>query len=125
MPRIEFMVGRIEPDGLVVGHNGNIDLPVNFVFDSIEKVRVDGQPPELRTVELGQVATVCLAVQEIHCWRALAQVVPRGHAAGLRLKGTGQPELEQLIENLEVREYVYLRSRDAQPFAAADGFAAR
>jgi hypothetical protein len=108
--KVEFLVGRVEPDGLVVGHNGNVDFSVGQMFSTVEKVRVEGKPPDLCSVELGLVASVRLVVQEVHHWRKVVQVAPRGHAIGLRLRGQGIRELSEALLSRREHEYLYLRS---------------
>jgi hypothetical protein len=106
----EFLVSRIEPDGLIVGHCGNVSFPVGQVFTSIEKERVDARPPELQVVPLGVVACVTLIVREVlHC-RAQVQIAPRGHAVGLRLEGESIHELIRALHERKEHEYIYLRS---------------
>ena len=108
MSAMEFQFDSIQR-GLVVGRNGAIDIPLGFIFTSIEKVRVDGDIHNLQTVRLGQVAVVNLALEEVHWFRLKIEVVPRGHSAGLLLRGLGFDTLQAELSNLADREYLYLK----------------
>jgi hypothetical protein len=108
----DFLVESILNDGLVVGANGNIDVPLGTVFTELALTRVDGTPPELVSVELGAVASVRLTVREVEnkFFRKPLQVIPRGHTAGLRLDGEGMERVREALRIKQPREYVSMRA---------------
>jgi len=108
----DFLVERILEDGLVVGSNGNVNVPLGTPFTELTLARVDGTPPDLVTVELGVVANVHLKVCEVEnkLFRSPILAIPRGHFAGLRLEGEGIELLQQALRNRRPREYVSMRA---------------
>ena len=106
---MEFQVDRIEPNGLVVGRNGDADIPVGAIFVSLEKVRVDGDAPDLTSVELG-ITAVDLRLTEVHWFRTTIDAIPRGHSAGLRLDGVGLEAIASALASRREREFLYIRT---------------
>jgi hypothetical protein len=110
MSNIEFLVDRIESNGLIVGRNGHTSVPVGTIFTSIGKTRVDGEPPDLSTIDLGHMASVRLTLKEVHIWRTTVPEIPSGYSAGLRLEGDGLENLLEAISQQQAREFVQLRA---------------
>jgi len=108
MPTADFLVDHIEPNGLVIGRNGDTDVPLGTVFTAIGKSRVEGSAPDLLSVPLGQIAAVRLQLTEVHFFRRLIEAIPRGHAAGLRLEGEGIEKLAAALDARLEREFVHL-----------------
>lgn len=108
----DFLVEGVLDDGLVVGSNGNVDVPLGTPFTEVTLARVDGSPPDLVTVELGVVAKVHLKVREVQnkFFRAPILAIPRGHSAGLRLEGEGIELVQEALQNRRPREYVSMRA---------------
>jgi len=107
---MEFQVDRIEPNGLVVGRNGDADIPVGAIFVSLGKVRVDGDVPDLTSVELGSITAVDLRLTEVHWFRKTIDAIPRGHTAGLRLDGAGLEAIASALASRREREFLYIRT---------------
>lgn len=107
---MEFQIDRFEPDGLVVGRNGYEDIPLGTVFLALAKRRLDGEVPNLITVELGDLAAVDLRLTEVHWFRKLLDVVPSGHSAGLRLEGAGLEVVATALASKREREFIYIRA---------------
>lgn len=104
----EFLVDCVNDRGLVLGRNGDVDIPLGFVFTSIVKTRVEGSPPELRDVPMGRVAVVTLRLVEVHWYRRKIELIPRGHTAGLLLRGEGLRELHAALLHRADGEYLHL-----------------
>jgi hypothetical protein len=110
MNNIEFHVDRIESNGLFIGHNGRVNVPLGTVFTAIYKSRVDGEPPDLLTVEIGVIGRILLTLKEVHMWRTTVPEIPFGHSAGLRLEGDGLDALKEALKQKKDREYVHIRA---------------
>ena len=117
-----FMVESVNEQGLVLGRNGCLDIPVGFVFTSITKVRVEGPTSNLRGIPMGIVCSVSLRVEEIHWYQRAIEVIPGGHSAGLRLSGNGLTELQTSLTRRSNGEYLSLEGPGsiAQPALPAD-----
>ena len=107
---MEFQIDRIEPNGLVVGRNGDADIPVGAVFVSLRKVRVDGDVPDLTTVASGGITALDLRLTEVHWFRTKIDAIPRGHSAGLRLDGVGLETIASALASRREREFLYMRT---------------
>lgn len=108
----DFLVDSILDDGLVVGKNGYIDVPLGTVFTELVLTRVDGTPPDFVSVGLGAVASVRLTVREVEnkFFRKPLVVIPRGHTAGLRLDGEGIERLCEALQAKQPREFISMRA---------------
>jgi hypothetical protein len=107
---VEFLVDHIEPSGLVVGRNGSADVPVGTLFVSIVKTCLDGERPNLSSVELGTVASIGLRLTEVHWYHRMIDVIPGGHTAGLRLEGSGLEALGNALAQKREREFISIRA---------------
>lgn len=107
---MEFQIDRFEPDGLVVGRNGYEDIPLGTLFVALAKRRLDGEVPNVITVELGDLAAVDLRLTEVHWFRKPLDFVPSGHSAGLRLEGAGLEVVATAIASKLEREFIYIRA---------------
>lgn len=107
---MNFQIDRIEPDGLIVGRNSYMDIPVGTEFVALAKCRVDGQLPNLTTVDLGVVAAIDLRLIEVQWFRKSVEVIPSGHTAGIRLEGTGLNALEAALASKQEREFIFIRA---------------
>ena len=85
----EFLVDSISPEGLVLGRNGDRDIPVGTTFTAVRRCRVYKEAGGYRTEELGVVGPVSLALHEVHWYSRIIDRVPGGHTAGLRVAGEG------------------------------------
>ena len=112
MRLVTFLVDQIADDGTVYGSNDYINVPVGTVYTEIILQRVDGETPNLFTVDLGVIGTVNLRLMQVHnkFFRSPLEVIPAGHGAGLTLEGSGIPALKSALENRRPREYVHLRA---------------
>lgn len=122
MTTLEFEVDSINKQGLVLGRNGNVDIPVGFTFTSIRKVRIDGPTSDLQAVSMGTVASIKLRLEEVHFYRRTVEFIPGGHTAGLRVSGDGLNELRVALLQRGSREYLHLSGSGdgAQPTLQAD-----
>lgn len=109
-----FSVDHIADDGLVIGRNGYVDIPVGSVFNVLAKEKLVGDLPDLRSVDLGVVAEVRLLLTEVWCYRRSVDVIPGGHSAGLRLEGAGIDSLKRSLQTQQSREALWLRVQEAR-----------
>lgn len=107
---MEFQVERLEPNGLVVGRNGDVDVPLGTVFVALEKLRIDGDSPNFTHVGMGGGATIDLRLTEVHWFRRTIDAIPRGHSAGLRLEGRGLEVLADALASRKEREFLIIRT---------------
>jgi hypothetical protein len=107
---LEFQVDRIDPNGLVIGRNGYADIPLGTVFVALKKVRIDSAESDLRTVDLGDVATIGLQLTEVQWYRRKIDVVPGGHTAGLRLEGLGLDTIAGALASRQDKEFLLIRA---------------
>lgn len=106
---MEFYIDRLEPNGLVVGWNGDADIPVGTIFTVLGGGRVDGEPPHLSSVYSGKVAAIDLRLTEVHWFRKTIDAIPRGHSAGLRLEGNGLDTIADALAFKRKREFIFMR----------------
>jgi hypothetical protein len=109
MPNCYFDVEEILPDGLIIGRNEYAEIRVGTVFTALRKSKLVGDLPNLEPVDLGEFAQVSLQLVEVHWYRRLIDVVPRGHTAGLRVTGEGMPLLAKALAERGERESVKLQ----------------
>lgn len=107
---LEFQVDRIEPNGLVIGRNGDADIPLGTVFVALKKVRIDSGPPDRRTIDLGDVAAISLRLVEVQWYRRKIDLVPGGHTAGLKLEGLGFDAIAGALASKQEREFLFIRA---------------
>lgn len=107
---LEFLIVHIEPNGLIVGRSGDADIPVGTVFTTLAQQRYEGEGLNLTTVELGNIATVELRLIEVHWFRRMIEVVPRGHSAGLRLEGHGIEAITNALATKSKSDFFFLKA---------------
>ena len=107
---LDFQVERFERGGLIVGRNGNADIQLGAVFVAVAKCRVDGQSPDLISVDLGDIAPIHLRLTEVRWFRQSLDMIPRGHAAGIRLEGTGLDAIAAALASKRDREFILVRT---------------
>ncbi|MEZ5944879.1 MAG: hypothetical protein R3C18_26140 [Planctomycetaceae bacterium] len=105
---LEFLVDSITPEGLILGRNGDHDIPVGTTFSSLRLCRVHKHGSEHETEDLGMVGSISLTLQEVHWYRESIDFVPRGHAAALRVEGVGLSELAEQLRDLPSGDYLWL-----------------
>jgi len=110
----EFHVDSISTAGLVLGGNGNRDIPVGTEFTALRQSRLHKVADGYRTEELGEVGQVALVLREVHLYQRTIDYVPRGHAAGLAVNGEGVQMLADLLRDLPPSEYLTLVATEAQ-----------
>jgi hypothetical protein len=110
MRQIKFLVDSRRADGMFIGRNSDLDIPIGTIFTRVGKVRVDGPPSALQDIDLGTFAVVKLTLQEVEFYRCKIDLVPAGHSAGIRLSGEGVEELVEALNTKLDREYVHLRT---------------
>jgi hypothetical protein len=96
----EFGVDGINPDGLVIGRNGDLDIPLGTTFTAIRLTRFHPGADEYRSEDLGVVGHVALTLREVHWYQRTIDVVPAAHSAGLRVAGDGLALLNGLLQEL-------------------------
>lgn len=112
----EFLVDSISPHGLVLGRNGDSNIPVGTTFTAVRRSRVHNEPGGFGTEDLGQVRTVALTLRKVHCYQRTIEYLPGGYTAGLEVTGDGMTLLEELLRELPPCNYLTLaapESRDA------------
>ena len=107
---MEFQIDRFDPDGLVVGRNGYADVPLGTLFVALTKRRLDGEVPNLTVVDLGDIAAIELRLNEVQWFRKSLDVIPNGHAAGIRLEGTGLDAIAAALASKLDREFIFIRA---------------
>lgn len=73
---LEFQVDHIATNGLVIGRNGDADIPQGTVFVALKKVRIDCAKQTLRTVDLGNVVAIVLRLAEVQWYGRKIDMVP-------------------------------------------------
>src|SRR5438477_6857250 len=119
----EFVVDSISPEGLVLGRNGDRDIPTGTKFTAVRRCRVHKEADRYRTEELGEVGQLALALCEVHWYQRTLDHIPRGHTAGLAVKGEGLQLLAGLLRDLPPHEYLSLvatQGQDAEQPVAPD-----
>ena len=74
-----------------------------------------------RTENLGEAGRVALTLSEVHWYQRSIDHVPRGHTAGLAVKGDGLELLAELLRGLprhDCLSLVVAKPQDAEPVAA-------
>jgi hypothetical protein len=110
---IDTFLTRIEPNGLVVLTNNADAIPLGTVFNQLAKRRASRNGDDIEWVDLGVIANVELVLKGIYLTtnlNNLADVVPKGWHAGVRLQGDGLQELEQAVRTKAENEYIHLRA---------------
>ena|ERR1700761_4153102 len=79
-------------------------------FVSVTNERLEGDRLNLTSVDLGVVAEIDLRLIEVHWFRRLIDVIPRGHSAGLKFDGLGMEVIESALLQKRDREYVLIRA---------------
>lgn len=108
----DFLVDSISPQGLVLGRNGECNIPVGTMFTAVRLSRVHRIPGEIRTEDLGEVGAVALTLREVHWYQRIIDYVPGGHTAGLLVAGEGLLMLAGLLRELPPRDYLSLTAPD-------------
>jgi hypothetical protein len=119
----EFLVDSISAEGLVLGRNGDRDIPVGTRFTAVRRCRVHKEAGGYRTEELGVVGPVSLTLREVHWYSGTIDHVPGGHTAGLGVAGEGLAALAGWLADLPPHDYLWLvaaGSQDAERGAAPD-----
>jgi hypothetical protein len=109
---LEFLVNSISPDGLVIGRNGDRDIPVGTTFSAIQHSRVHQKSDGYYTEELGEVGQIALTLSGAQFYQRNIDHVPRGHSAGLTVTGDGLELLAQLLCQLPRHEFLTLVAPD-------------
>ena len=115
---VEFLVDSISPEGLVLGRNGDHDIPVGTTFTAVRRGRVYKGSSGYRNDELGVAGPVALTLREVHWYQRTIDHVPRGHTAGLAVTGDGLELLASMLSGLQPHEYLWLvapERQDAEP----------
>lgn len=109
MQDIEIFIDRLE-DGLVIGTNNGVDVPLGTVFRVVEKSRADEDTLEPESFDSGTPAQVNLRLSEVLVFRKSIDVMPHGYSAGLRLHGEGFDALCRVVQGKKPRDFVWLRA---------------
>jgi hypothetical protein len=104
----EFLVDSINDAGLIVGRNGDRDIPVGTTFTEVWRCRVRRDANGLGSEDVEVVGPVSLTVREVHWFQRTIDAVPRGHTAALAVSGEGLEWLARLLGSLPQREYLSL-----------------
>lgn len=107
---MNFLVDSIDKNGLILGRNDQIDIPLGTVFTKITKLKVQGDIENLETVELGVVGEINLTLIRISWYKKETSYVPGGHTAGLELKGNGHSLLSEVLRKTSENEYVHIQA---------------
>ena len=105
---LEFLVDSISPDGLVIGCNGDRDIPVGTTFTAIMRSRVHQKSDGYHTEELGEVGQIALTLSGVQWFQRTIDHGPRGHSAGLTVTGDGLELLARLLRDLPRHDYLTL-----------------
>lgn len=112
-----FHVDSINPDGVVIGRNDHVDIPIGTTFSNIRLCRIHIIKGEYQTEHLGNIASVSLTLQEVYFYRRSIKFIPGGHTAGLRFDGEG---LLELANQLLALQPGYRVSLTASPMNTAE-----
>ena len=104
----KLFIDSIEPNGLVIGVNVDLDIPVGTTFNAVHRVRSADPFSNDSDENLGVVANVALTLREVHWFQRSIDAVPRGHNAGLVLAGEGLDSLPGWFSKRGPREFLYL-----------------
>jgi hypothetical protein len=105
----DLLIGRVEPDGLVVVTNCADDVPLGARFTELAKRRCTSPSPDLAFLDLRAIATVDLALDGVTIFRKQFDIIPAGWSAGVRLSGTGLDLIIEVFNNKAKQEQVFLR----------------
>ncbi len=111
---LEFLVDSINPEGLVLGRNGDREIPLGTMFTAVTRSRVHRDSRGYLTEELGEVGRVALTLREVHWYQRTIDHIPRGHTAGLAVTGDGLELLAGLLSSLPPHECLALVAADPQ-----------
>ena len=111
----EFLVDSISPEGLVLGRNCDLNIPVGTTFTAVRLSRVHRDSCEYRTEDLGEVGSVALTLREVHWYQRTIEYVPGGHTAALRVTGDGVVLLAGLLRELPPHDYLALVAAVQKP----------
>ncbi|WP_315136818.1 hypothetical protein [Achromobacter marplatensis] len=98
----EFVIDRIEPDGLVVGRNSQTDIPLNTVFTKLKRIRLE----HAESLQVGDIVTIGLQLTEISFYQRTIEVIPGGHTAGIRLEGSGLEDIADALATKRNGEFL-------------------
>lgn len=104
----EFMVDSLSPEGLILGRNGDRDIPVGTTFSAVRRCRVHMEPNGYRTEELGVMGPVFLVLREVHWYSRTINQAPGGHTAALAVMGEGLEALAGWLAELPPHDYLWL-----------------
>lgn len=104
----EFEIECVVQDGVVLGRNGRNDVPLETVFTTLAKRRLEADLITL--VDLGPLCHVDLQLMEVQWYRRSIDKIPGGHTAALRLEGTGMDAIAVALASKQERESILLRA---------------
>ena len=80
---MRYLVASVTGADRIGGRNESVDIPVGTVFTRVAKCRVDGDPMNLRTVDLGDVAEVRIQLLAVEHFGIRIDHVPADHSPTL------------------------------------------
>jgi len=95
----------IAPDGLT-GRNCGADLPFGTIFNTLRRVRYEGDVEHLESVEVGTPRTISLKIDRIEAYRRTLEILPSGWTGLLEVSGDGLEEIRDILRNLPESDYL-------------------
>ena len=95
----------IAPDGLT-GRNCGADLPFGMTFNTLRRIRYEGDVEHLESVEVGAPLTISLKIDRIEAYRRVLEILPSGWTGLLEVSGDGLDEIRDTLKDMPEREYL-------------------
>jgi hypothetical protein len=95
----------IAPDGLT-GRNCGADLPLGIAFNTLRRVRYEGDVEHLESTEVEAARTISLKINRIQAYGKTLDILPSGLTGLLKLSGDGLDQIRDYLRDLPEREYL-------------------
>ena len=105
MNQVDFQIADITNDGLIIGCNCGIEIPLGFTFNNT--AIQDNNGISCKYNENG--TNISLSINEIHFNGKMLTSIPLAHIVGLKLNGQGAEDIKRICKSLHPLEYLHLR----------------
>ena len=105
---MRYLVDSVIGTDRIGGRNDSMDIPVDTIFTRVVKSRVSGDPMNLETTELGEVATVSLRLVGVEHFGMRIDFVPADHSPLLFVDGDDLSTLAALLASCDDGDYLWI-----------------